>query len=211
MKRYVAVVNVLLIMLILAGCKDGSDGRRTDTTELSNMDVMIAANASEEDSDDVTAETESDSTDTTTAEINYEYFYYPTTELSYDEEELTGEPDPDVDIDLTVMGPNMIYAQINNMMMDPDSYLGKIIKIKGEYYSYFYEETGNYYHYVLIKDALACCQNGMEFIWDEGQHTFPDEYPEENQTIIICGEMKCYTENEYIYYYLDIDDYSIYE
>ena len=211
MKRYIVVINILLLALTLIACgkKDGNE--RNTTTQMSNMDIMISANESEEKITEITAENEVETTEITTTEVNYEYFYYPSTESHYEEEELFGEPDPNVDVDLTVMGPNMIYAQINSMMMDPDSYLGQIIKLKGEYYPYYHESNGNYYHYVMIKDALACCQNGMEFIWDEGAHIFPDEYPQEDETIIICGEFKCYDEDNYTFYYLDIDEYTIVE
>ena len=121
------------------------------------------------------------------------------------------EADPNVDVDLTVLTANMVYAEVYNMMMNPDSYLGKTIKVSGPYYPLYYDGTGNYYHYVMIEDALACCQNGMEFIWDEGTHTYPDEYPKEDDIIEIVGELKSYKEENYIYYYLDIEEYKIIE
>ena len=121
------------------------------------------------------------------------------------------EADPNVDVDLTVLTANMVYAEVYNMMMNPDSYLGKTIKVSGPYYPLYYDGTGNYYHYVMIEDALACCQNGMEFIWDEGTHTYPDEYPKEDEVIEIVGELKSYKEENYIYYYLDIEEYKIIE
>ncbi len=119
------------------------------------------------------------------------------------------EADPNVDVDLTVLSANMVYAEVYNMMMYPDNYLGKTIKVSGPYYPLYYDGTGNYYHYVMIEDALACCQNGMEFIWDEGTHTYPDEYPKEDEVIEIVGELKSYKEENYIYYYLDIEEYKI--
>lgn len=126
-------------------------------------------------------------------------------------EEPLGVADPNVDVDLTVLSANMVYAEVYNMMMYPDNYLGKTIKVSGPYYPLYYDGTGNYYHYVMIEDALACCQNGMEFIWDEGTHTYPDEYPKEDDIIEIVGELKSYKEENYIYYYLDIEEYKIIE
>lgn len=122
-----------------------------------------------------------------------------------------GEADPNVDVDLTVLTPNMVYAEVYNMMMYPDNYLGKTVKVSGPYYPLYYDGTGNYYHYVMIEDALACCQNGMEFIWDEGSHTYPDEYPKEDDIIEIVGELKSYKEENYTYYYLDINEYKVVE
>lgn len=129
----------------------------------------------------------------------------------YVEEEPLGEADTNVDVDLTVLTPNMVYAEVSNMMMYPDNYLGKTIKVSGPYFPMYYDVTDNYYHYVLIEDALACCQNGMEFIWDEGTHTYPDEYPKEDDVIEIVGELKSYKEENYTYYYLDIEEYKVIE
>lgn len=126
-------------------------------------------------------------------------------------EETLGDADPNVDVDLTVLSANMVYAEVYNMMMYPDDYLGKTIKVSGPYYPLFYDGTGNYYHYVMIEDALACCQNGMEFIWDEGEHVYPDEYPKQDDVIEIVGELKSYKEEQYIYYYLDVDEIVILE
>ena len=121
------------------------------------------------------------------------------------------EADPNVDVDLTVLTANMVYAEVYNMMMYPDSYLGKTIKVSGPYYPLYYDGTGNYYHYVMIEDAMACCKNGMEFIWDEGSHIYPDEYPKKDEIVEIVGELKSYKEENYTYYYLDIDGYKVIE
>ncbi len=126
-----------------------------------------------------------------------------------EEEAPLEEADPTVDVDLTVLTSNMVYAQVYNIMMSPEDYLGKKIKASGTYYPLFYEGTGKYYHYVMIQDALACCQNGIEFIWDDGTHVYPDEYPKENQMIEIVGVFKQYEEEGYIYHYLEIQDYEI--
>ncbi len=122
-----------------------------------------------------------------------------------------GEADPNVDVDLTVLSANMVYAEVYNMMMYPDNYLGKTIKVSGPYYPLYYDGTDSYYHYVMIEDALACCKNGMEFIWDEGSHAYPDEYPREDDIIEIIGVYNSYQEEGYTYYYLDIEGYRVIE
>ena len=43
--------------------------------------------------------------------------------------------DGDIDYDLTVMGADMVYATVYQMMIDPNSYVGKSFKIRGSYYS----------------------------------------------------------------------------
>ena len=59
-----------------------------------------------------------------------------------------------------------------------------------------YGEARNYY-YCLIADATACCQQGLEFLWDG--HAFPDDYPEPGTEIIIEGVFDTYLEDGYEY------------
>ncbi|MGN0483760.1 MAG: hypothetical protein ACI4HI_09435 [Lachnospiraceae bacterium] len=104
------------------------------------------------------------------------------------------EQKSDVDMDLTVMDRDMVYASVYQMMADPKSYEGKTIRIKGSYYAEYYDKTEKYYHYCLIKDAMACCAQGMEFIWDDGSHVYPDEYPPEDTEITVTGIFETYQE-----------------
>lgn len=32
----------------------------------------------------------------------------------------------------------------------------------------------------------------MEFVWDDGSHVYPDEYPEENENVVIEGIYETY-------------------
>ena len=50
---------------------------------------------------------------------------------------------PAVDLDLSLLSGTVVYAQVYNMMYDPDAYLGKIIRMAG-YYNYF-DDTGPWY------------------------------------------------------------------
>lgn len=127
----------------------------------------------------------------------------------YDTEEDTPSPESnissDVDVDLTTLSPTMVFAEVYNMMATPDDYVGKTVKISGKYYSVNDKKTGKTYFYVIIKDATACCEQGMEFIWDNGTHVYPDEYPEEEKEITITGIFNYYTEDGLNFCYLDID------
>ncbi len=102
------------------------------------------------------------------------------------------DPDPTVDIDLTSMNRDMVYATVLQMMNVPEDYEGKTVKVEGEYYTSFYDVTNQYYHYVIIKDALACCAQGLEFVWEDGTHTYPDEYPNEGTRVLIVGTYETY-------------------
>ena len=112
----------------------------------------------------------------------------------------------DVDVDLTILSSTMVYAEVYNIMLNSDEYVGKTIKIKGSYYAEYWDDTQRYYHYVIISDATACCQSGIEFIWDDNSHAYPDEYPDNDREIEISGVFNSYEELGQKYYYLNVED-----
>ena len=116
----------------------------------------------------------------------------------------------EVDVDLTALSSTMVYAEVYNIMTNPDDYFGKTIKVSGPYAALYYDKTGLFYHYVVIEDATLCCQNGLEFIWN-GEHAFPDDYPDERTQIEITGMFGSYKEFGQDCYYLDVDDILIKE
>ena len=103
-----------------------------------------------------------------------------------------------VDVDLTALSSTMVYSEVYNMMTTPDDYLGKKIKMKGAF-SYFKDEnTGNEYFTCIIQDATACCAQGIEFVLD-GDHKYPDDYPELLTEVTIEGVFDTYMEGQYRY------------
>jgi hypothetical protein len=122
-----------------------------------------------------------------------------------DTAEKTQEQLGDIDIDLTLLSDTMVYGEVFNMTNTPDEYLGKTVKASGLFSSTFYDVTNSYYHYVLIEDAAACCQQGLEFIWD-GDHIYPDDYPDIDTQIEVTGVFSSYEELGQTYYYLLVDE-----
>ena len=95
-----------------------------------------------------------------------------------------------VDFDISVMNANMVYAQVFDMMMQPEVYKDKIIKISGDFYQ-LPDNKGKMTNAVIIRDALACCQQGMEFKWD-----FGEEVPAQETHITVTGPFKITTDSE---------------
>ncbi len=112
---------------------------------------------------------------------------------------------PGVDVDLTALSSTMVYAEVYNMMVNPADYLGKVVKMRGAYYASYYDVTQEYYHYVIVKDATACCQQGLEFIWN-GRHRFPEDYPADYTEVEMQGVFGSYEELSQTYYYLAVDE-----
>lgn len=106
-----------------------------------------------------------------------------------------------VDLDLSKLSGTVVYAQVYNLMSEHESWLGKVIKMSGYYSSYEDTERGVVYHACVIPDATACCAQGIEFVW-AGEHTWPDDYPEELTDITVSGRLAAYEEDGTMYLHL---------
>lgn len=91
-----------------------------------------------------------------------------------------------IDIDMTKMSATMIYAQVFDMVIMPEEFIGKKIKVTGNFQVFINDSTKERYFSILIPDATACCQQGIDFVW-LGNHSFPTDYPEQNQEITVTG------------------------
>ena len=81
----------------------------------------------------------------------------------------------------------MVYAQVNQMVMSPKKYIGKHIKMKGIFSSYYDEELERRFYGCVIQDALACCSQGLAFELAKPRK-YPDEYPSECDAIVVEGD-----------------------
>ncbi len=103
-----------------------------------------------------------------------------------------------VDLDLTELSSTLIYSEVYNMLITPDDYKGKIIKMKGQFNQYTDEQTGKTYNAVIIPDATACCQQGLEF---ELQNKTNPNF-EQGAEITVVGTFDTYSEGELLYCHL---------
>ena len=92
----------------------------------------------------------------------------------------------------------MVYSEVYNMMMAPDDYVGKKIKMKGLLSVYYDAAADKTYFACIIQDATACCAQGIEFVLTD-EYTYPDDYPETGEEICVAGTFETYTEGEFIY------------
>lgn len=103
-----------------------------------------------------------------------------------------------VDVDLTRLSSTMVYSEVYNMMYAPDDYIGKTIKMTGQFVYYEDPDTKARYFTCIIGDAMACCSQGLEFVM-EGDLAYPDDYPELGAEITVTGTFEVYTENGFQY------------
>jgi hypothetical protein len=118
--------------------------------------------------------------------------------LMGDEEEAVEATSSDVDIDLTAMSSTMVYAEVYNIMMSPKDYIGKNIKMSGECVITPNEDFSKNYYACLIKDATACCSQGLEFELED-----ENSYPEEGETVTVSGVFETYEENGTLFCHLE--------
>ena len=122
-----------------------------------------------------------------------------TNENSTEAESEFVKKDGEVDYDLTVMGADMVYATVYQMMIDPKSYIGKSFKIRGNYYSSYSKDKDVYYHFCMIKDAAACCAQGLELLWADEKMNRHENCPEEDTLVTVEGVFETYEEGPNTY------------
>ena len=190
MKNFKKYIVLLLCMLLIAGCgnQKGTAGKGISNTN--SVDKVINDQIANEDGKAATTESEEASSDVESSKD----MEAEDVEGTRKEAEDTGKTEGSVDYDLTEMGSDMIYATVYQMMVTPEEYEGKTFRMEGNFNAGYYEGTQKYYFYCIIQDATACCAQGMEFVWGDGSHIYPDEYPEENAEIIVEGTFETYSE-----------------
>ena len=118
------------------------------------------------------------------------------------------EPDADVDVDLTALSTTMAQAEFQNILSNQGDYLGKTIKVRGQYYSLIIDRTGNHHHYVIVVPGDECCMMGFEFKLS-GDYTYPDDYPEQKVMIEVTGTLERYEELGNSYLHLAAADMNV--
>ena len=107
----------------------------------------------------------------------------------------------DVDIDLMGLNNNMTTAQMQAIMQDPSSYMGKTIRVTGIYETSYYEQTGLTYNYIIGYDDTGCCAAwNMEF----SREGIPADL-ERYSVISLVGKIDTYDELGVTYTYINVD------
>lgn len=103
---------------------------------------------------------------------------------------------PGIDIDLTALSRTMVYSEVYNMVTAPENYIGKTVRMQGQFA--VYEGDSRNYFACLIADATACCSQGIEFVTKDSR-TYPADYPELGTEITVEGVFETYQEGENTY------------
>ena len=217
-KRIMALILVLGMILTVTGCSGGDSqtmGSKLNTenavdkvlnqkTGDGDVESKSSAGATTETTITTemqnTIETESASVTEATSEPTYGQV------VNGDSSVIAQYKSEGVDVDLTLMGKDLIYATVYQMMSKPEEYEGKTIRIEGKYYASYYPVTDKYYNYCLIADVLACCSQGLEFELGGGA-VYPGDYPADQSEVIVTGVFETYTEEAgQTFYYCRLRD-----
>lgn len=197
MKKLIAIL--LACMLTLALCACGGNAGSQNTTDNQPVDSNV----------DQTSDAANAGTPITTP--NNAAVGNTTSSLAVSENVQAQEAaaaklsEYQVDIDLEGMNKNLITAQMQAINQDPSSYIGKTIRVTGTYQQSYYEETDQYYNYVLGYDETSCCAAwGMEFYGD----SVPEKI-EPYTSISMVGTISTYDENGIAYTFVDVEHFAM--
>ena len=111
------------------------------------------------------------------------------------------------DYDLSKMGESTAYAQLVDFMNNQPSYLGKTIKIKGDFYIQSADDNSKDYYYIILNDTTACCSAYIECIANGCSLPAKSSNPDTGDivTITATGIIGSYEEYGQIYYVLEAD------
>lgn len=183
MKKMIRLMTAIALITALCACGNSSASNQAMGQTAGVKDALEAGMAAEDNKDGEDAAATQDTGNENKPD-------------TAPEEQAPG--DESVDVDLTVLSATMVYSEVFNMVMTPDDYIGKTVKMKGLFNYYHDENTDLSYYSCIIQDATACCSQGLEFVL-AGDYTYPDDYPELGSEICVIGEFDTYLENESTY------------
>jgi hypothetical protein len=204
-KRLIMSILVLSMLLTVTGCGGASQTAGSRLNTQNAVDKVLNQKTGDGDVESkssvgATTETESASVTEATSEPTCGQV------VNGDSSVIAQYKSEGVDVDLTLMGSDLVYATVYQMMSKPEEYEGKTIRIEGKYYASYYPITDKYYNYCLIADALACCSQGLEFELGGGA-VYPGDYPADQSEVIVTGVFETYTEEAgQTFYYCRLRD-----
>jgi zinc transport system permease protein len=105
----------------------------------------------------------------------------------------------------------MFIAQVNDVYLNPEDYLGKTIKLEGLFKSEQYTNSADPYCFVL-RYGPGCCGSdgnaGFEVAWNK-ETAAKETYPKSDDWVEAVGTLKTYEEDGYPYLYLALSGLTV--
>ena len=214
MRKYIFPF-LTIVSICLAGCAEADGSSHNPSSAPSVNDVLQAGMAAEDSRNDAVGDKISED-DFNQADVTAVSLGEPKEGLSdpgdgYQRQTGVDEGAPDpvemeefytstegIDVDLTALSSVMVYSQVYDMLSRPDEYLGKTVKMTGIYVCTDPDISDEFYQSCIIQDATACCSQGIEFVLTD-DYSFPEDYPEYEDTVTVIGTFDVYKEGGYLY------------
>ena len=197
MKKWIGIMLCLALIFGMTGCGNSSSVSKPGSNQPAGVNDVLEQGMAEADSE-INGESNEPSESVSSNDPQSTNEDTKSTESTTAPDATAGAPAGNIDVDLTVLSSTMVYSEVYNMMVSPEEYVGKTVKMNGLFTYYHDEATGNYYFACIIQDATACCAQGIEFVLTN-DYTYPDDYPEVNAEICVVGVFDTYQEGNYTY------------
>ena len=92
-----------------------------------------------------------------------------------------------INYDLTKMNYNIASGLLFDMLIEPEKYANKTIKIKGQFHSEIYENKRIFA--ILIWDMTGCCPSGLSVV-PLSTMKYPDDFPDSGYYTTITGTLE---------------------
>ncbi len=173
--KKLGLVGLVIASALLTACSSTASDSRTFSGQTTVDDVLQSgiAQAEYENTSEKNESTTSNNQDKNTSNVSFS---------------------ENVDVDLTSLSSTVVYSEVYNIMSTPENYIGKTIKMSGIFSATHDDITNKDYYACIIKDATACCAQGIEFVLADGY-----EYPEVGDTICVVGTFDTYNEGQFRY------------
>ena len=175
-KKFIAVM--MMAVIVLSGCGDGTTVSNRTGNGIKTVDDVLQ--------EGLNGGSEDTPTPVVASSVD--------TQGNNPDHNTTVAADGSDFIDLTSMSSTLIYSVVLDIMTYPDKYIGTKIKMNGDYVYYKDDVTNQEYHSCIIRDATACCQQGIEFI-----PTNPEKLPADGSDITVEGIFDTYLEGDTYY------------
>lgn len=120
------------------------------------------------------------------------------------EEGAAGPEETSVDVDIT---EKMFVAQINDIYLNPQNYLGKTLRLEGMFKSTADLSTGSSYRFVYRNGPGCCGTDTMPGFEVKGD----GNYPEDNTWVRATGVLEEYEEDGRPYFQLRLSELKVLE
>lgn len=198
MKKWISLMVCIMVVFMPAGCGNSSSTSRQGNQPAGVNDVLEAGMAEEDSKKEADSQTNTSEADDTVSERQNGVNEDAPVPEQPGKTETAADSAEGIDIDLTSLSSTMVYSEVYNMMVSPEKYLGKTVKMDGSFALYRDEAADKYYFACIIADATACCSQGIEFVLTD-EYSYPDDYPEEGGEIRVVGVFDTYQEGGYTY------------